>query len=735
MSFFLELKRRNVFRVAAAYLVAGWLLTEVFTTILPTVGAPAWMSRAVVLVFALGFLPTVIVAWVYQITPEGIRRQSIVDDDDSLSARRGRRLEFLTLAVVVTGILFLAVFGSQRESVDSVDSVAEVPPMSIAVLPFVNMSDSQDNEYFSDGLTETLLHMLAQVPGLKVAARTSSFSFKNKNLPIGEIATALGVAHILEGSVQRSGDRVRITAQLIRSRDQFHVWSANYDRTLDDIFAIQDEIAGDVGAAMSKSILGVAPAAGESARSTEYTDAYDLYLQALQQRSTFSHWGLRAEQDLLKGALAVDPDFIDAKLALAYNYLRQSETGLMEESLALRQMLATAEQVLLVRPQDPDARAIRLFIDSSLQTSDVTAGKVNAAIAGLREIVAEHPDKLDARFLLVRRLSNVRDFGGVETLLNEALKTDPLNPAILYRLGVMHANLSDSSQAIAYMQRSLDIEPRQPNAHSIMSSLSQVAGDGVGAVRHMLKSIEYDPTDHELSAELAQFLYELGLIEEADDFRKRVLSIAPTSSAAYEVNMLRALAVGDDDALYQTAREAIRIDVSNRRDAYVDAVHNLLSVAIRRGVIEEELAFIEQSSPGIFAYDSAAPSLKSWAAQFAAMDAWFVARPKAELLERLAYIERMAAEYGFSIDDNPALKVSVLALLGKSAEAIELALDQVFVDSVLRHPSWQERFEHAQYAEIVSDSRVQRALGKWSVERTKVRKNVAEFLQTARVET
>ena len=250
MSFFVELKRRNVFRVAAAYLVAGWLVTEVLTTLLPTLGAPDWVSRAVVLVFALGLLPTVVLAWVYQITPAGIRRQSEVDSEGSLAARRGRRLEVLTVVAVVFGILFLAVTGSQRDEDSGVVPIDSVPPMSIAVLPFVNMSDSKDNEYFSDGLTETLLHMLAQYPDLKVAARTSSFAFKNRNLPIGEIAAALGVAHVLEGSVQRAGDRVRITAQLIRSRDQFHVWSANYDRTVDDIFAIQDEIAAEVGTAL-----------------------------------------------------------------------------------------------------------------------------------------------------------------------------------------------------------------------------------------------------------------------------------------------------------------------------------------------------------------------------------------------------------------------------------------------------------------------------------------------------
>ena len=172
------------------------------------------------------------------------------------------------------------------------------------------MSNDKDNEYFSDGLTETLLHMLAQVPELKVAARTSSFAFKGQSLNIREIAAALGVAHVLEGSVQRQGDRVRITAQLIRASDGFHVWSESYDRTLDDIFGIQDEIATRVGDALSASLLGVDGERQLAGVQTTNPDAYDLYMQARKARQTFSFGGLRAAEDLLKGALLIDPDFL-----------------------------------------------------------------------------------------------------------------------------------------------------------------------------------------------------------------------------------------------------------------------------------------------------------------------------------------------------------------------------------------------------------------------------------------
>ena len=230
MSFVAELRRRNVFRVAAAYLVVGWLLTEVLTTILPTLGSPEWIARAVILIFAFGFIPTVIFSWFFEVTPDGIKRDHEVDHGDPENAAARKKIDHAVVASIIALIVLVGLFSAQRITDDGDASPIEVSTASGAVLPFVNMSNDTDNEYFSDGLTETLLHMLAQIPDLKVAARTSSFAFKGRNMSIRDIAAALDVAHVLEGSVQRAGDDVRITAQLIRASDGFHVWSENYDR-------------------------------------------------------------------------------------------------------------------------------------------------------------------------------------------------------------------------------------------------------------------------------------------------------------------------------------------------------------------------------------------------------------------------------------------------------------------------------------------------------------------------
>ena len=186
MSLIVELKRRNVFRVAAAYLVVGWLLTEVLTTILPTLGAPEWTSRAVILIFAFGFIPAVVLSWVYEVTPDGIKRETEVVRDESITDSTAKKLDYVTIAAVIGIIIFVAAFSAKQaeDEASPADRVMVerelISDASVAVLPFVNMSNDEDNEYFSDGLTETLLHMLAQVPDLKVAARTSSFSFKNQ---------------------------------------------------------------------------------------------------------------------------------------------------------------------------------------------------------------------------------------------------------------------------------------------------------------------------------------------------------------------------------------------------------------------------------------------------------------------------------------------------------------------------------------------------------------------------
>ncbi|MDH3531338.1 MAG: hypothetical protein OEO82_00335 [Gammaproteobacteria bacterium] len=728
MSLITELKRRSVFRVAAAYLVVGWLLTEVLTTILPTLGAPDWVSKAVILVFAFGFIPAVVFSWVYELTPEGIKREHEVDRDASVTQMTGRKLHYVTVSAVVLLVLFLAFF-SARQSIDQApDIVPTVSTASVAVLPFENMSNDRDNDYFSDGLTETLLHMLSQVPDLKVAARTSSFAFKNQSKTIGEIAAALEVAHVLEGSVQRVGDRVRITAQLIRASDGFHVWSESYDRTLDDIFAIQDEIAGRVGTALSVSLLGNDGGSKLAGVRTSSPDAYDLYLKARSERATYSYGGLQAAEDLLKGALTVDPNFVDAKTELADIYIAQVETGLMEEREALAEITAITDQVLAVDEGNIEARATRLFVETMVLSKEGSPQMMFDAIRKFEDMVVEAPGELQPRLLLTRLYQGVQQFESALPMLLGALNRDPFNPRIHYELGSIYAALERPGEARAALKKSLEIEPVQPNAYAILASLSLREGDGLDYLQQFLKAVAVDPKDHELPGIVAAFLYELGLIEEGDDFRDRVVAIAPTSEIAYQIELLRAINTGDEAAAVASARRAIEDDINDRRFSYGNAVQHLLRVAASNGTVAEETAYLERHAPGILDIESESTPLKYRFAQFAAFDAWYTVLPHDELLRRLNHLWEIAKTFGVDPLEDPGTHLAVLALQGKVDEAIELALAEVFSEPVTMNQDWRRRFAQAQYAEILADARVRAALERWENDEKQLRQKVRNYL-------
>jgi TolB-like protein len=298
-----ELRRRNVFRVAAAYLAGAWLLIQIIEVLFPIFDLGDATMRLIVILLAVGFVPAVIIAWVFEWTPGGIRRESEAIAADAPADRKATKsLDRIIMVVLALALGLFSfdrfVLAPEREAALVEDArqagakkaleevrakAAEIPHASVAVLPFFNIGGDEDNEYFSDGLTETVLHMLAQLPDLKVSARTSAFAFKDKDVDVRTIAVALGVAHVLEGSVQRAGDRVRVTAQLIRADDGFHVWSQNYDRTLDDIFAIQDEISTDVAAELGSSLLA-GQYGGIQGVDTKSFSAYDLFLKALERR-------------------------------------------------------------------------------------------------------------------------------------------------------------------------------------------------------------------------------------------------------------------------------------------------------------------------------------------------------------------------------------------------------------------------------------------------------------------
>ena len=253
MSFIAELKRRNVVRVGIAYAVIGWFLAQVAEFAFENFDAPPWVLKSFVVMLVLGLPIALFFAWAFELTPEGVKREQDVDRSKSITPTTGRKLNFVIIGALA---LALAYFVWERQAdVSPVEpaaqaNVASDTEVSIAVLPFVNMSSDPENEYFADGLSEELLNQLAQIPNLLVAGRTSSFSFKGKNEDLRVIGATLDVANVLEGSVRRQGNNVRVTAQLIRVTEGFHLWSNTYDRTMDDVFVIQDDISSNVATAM-----------------------------------------------------------------------------------------------------------------------------------------------------------------------------------------------------------------------------------------------------------------------------------------------------------------------------------------------------------------------------------------------------------------------------------------------------------------------------------------------------
>jgi TolB-like protein/thioredoxin-like negative regulator of GroEL len=721
MSFAAELRRRNVFRVAAAYLVVGWLLTEVLTTILPALGAPEWSERAVIYIFVLGFIPAVVLAWFFELTPDGIKRDEDVAGDTSTRARRHRLVDYVTLAGIALIIVFVALL-SARQGLDDVDTA------SVAVLPFVNMSNDEDNEYFSDGLTETLLHMLAQVPDLKVAARTSSFAFKDRNLSVREIAAVLGVAYILEGSVQRAGERVRITAQLVRASDESHVWSNVYERQIDDIFGIQDEIAERVGFALSESLLGSGYQPRGGVR-TSNADAYDLYLQARKESQTFSYGGLTAAEDLLKGALLIDPDFLEAKTELAMSYISQWETGLMDRREAISRVSAIADQVLAEHPDDVVARSAKIYVETMEQALQGDFRTVPEAIEELESLVAKAPDNFQVRTLLIRSYVDTKQDENALPVLEAALKRDPFNPRIHYEMGTLYLRLDRPEEARVALEKSLEIEPMQPNAYTQLAHIARMDGDGVGFVENFLKAMEVDPRDHELPGMLAQFLYQIDLVEEGDDFRNRVMNIAPTSESAYRIELLRALASDDAAAAEGTARSTIENGIEERVHAFGGAIEYLLRAAIANDSVDAELAWLDEQVPALLDVDAEIVPGKFRMAQGIALDAWYISLPREETRRRLDVLLEATRAMGFDAIKDPMTHVRILAVRGEIQEAIRVALDDVFSRSVATSLGWKEAFSQPLYAEIVADPRVQVAMQQWEQEEAAIRGNVSAYLQ------
>ena len=463
--FIYELKRRNVIRMAGLYLVGAWLITQVSATVLPLFHAPDWLPRGIVIALIIGFIPAMVFAWIFELTPDGLKRDSEIPVEQSIAPQTARKME---RSILLLFAIALAFFGFDKfylapkreaalvettsktvvaKTVASIDAEKnKINPRSIAVLPFDDLSPSKDQEYFSDGMAEEILNVLVKAESLNVASRTSSFQFKGREIGIPEIAKQLKVRHILEGSVRKAGSTVRITAQLIDTQTDRHLWSETFDRplTADNVFTIQDEIANAIVKALGQSMTIGSDAKLKVAPMTDNLSAYELFLQA---RPLFAaRYDLDKADMLLTRAIEQDPNFANAW-----------------EMRAALQFLMVDYGYSSTKPAEVEQRALE-FANRALAINPNSA----TAIAVIAQLKRNASDELRER----------GDFTAIIAAYKRALAIDPKNTSAMNWLGNTYRNLGDMTSALAMYSRCAQIDPFYvPCLGNQISALSDLSRD------------------------------------------------------------------------------------------------------------------------------------------------------------------------------------------------------------------------------------------------------------------
>jgi TolB-like protein/DNA-binding winged helix-turn-helix (wHTH) protein/Flp pilus assembly protein TadD len=501
-SFFAELQRRDVFRVALAYMAAAWLLLQVLDLVLDAVSAPDWVMKVFLLVTVVGFPIALTLAWIYELTPEGIRTDTGKKGRRPWALQKRQKLNRVIVSVLVAAVTFLLIdkFMLRTDEITSISAKGN----TVAVIPFAVMSGGRDEQYYGDSISEVLIHQLAQVPGLQVTARTSSFAYKGKNLDVRIIGEELGVAAILEGSVQRADGEVRVSAQLIDTSTGLHLWSQKFDRPDKDIFAIQDEIAEHVATLLADSLI---PGRVELARhgiGTANLEAYDEYLKGLQQLRIASFESLPRAIEYFTRALQLDSGFNEARLKLVETYNAQNYIFQIDYAeLAVRNQSIPRE----ILARDPNsARAMNYLAKSDFSLHFPTgSGEAERLWTRALEIAPRDPVILwNFAYYLAW---NDRPEEAIAALEN-ALKVDPYSPRAL---------ASAARQGYPeHASKLREVAPNNPQGWSIAGELALRDGDLAGALEYFLIAEKKSPRDPEFSAMVAIILLTAGLHEEAE---------------------------------------------------------------------------------------------------------------------------------------------------------------------------------------------------------------------------
>src|SRR5437870_4407955 len=541
-NFFAELKRRNVYKVAVAYIIAGWAVSQGIAQVFPVFDVPNWVIRLIVLFIIIGLPIALVLAWMFELTPQGIMRTEAADAMPQAARPKKHVWIYVVVigAAISIGLFFLGRYTAGNKTAAATPN--ELPAKSIAVLPFVDLSPAKDQEYFCDGISEEILDALAKVEGLRVVARTSSFSFKAKNADVAEIAQKLNVQNILEGSLRREGNRIRITAQLVNAHDGFHIWSDTFERELGGVFAVQDEITRSIVDAL-KIKLAVTP----PPRARQNTEAYDLYLQGLYLSNKSDEENLRKSLNLFQRALDKDPTLSRAWVGIAKVWFWLADAYL-KPLQAYQAVESAATKALELNENDAEAHAYLSEAKRVLRWDWKTGERE------LQRAVEIDPNSAMAHLLFAHHRLCSGDLAGGQIELDEANRLDPLSHIITDHQAILFLYSDRLDGAVAAAKRTLTLDPNYNYLEPTLARVYREQGKLEDALALYLKAQQ---GTHEPNAGLAIAYARLGRITEAQRMLQQLIDKANRGYVAGEQIACVFVALDNHDEAFRWLNRAV----------------------------------------------------------------------------------------------------------------------------------------------------------------------------------
>jgi TolB-like protein/Tfp pilus assembly protein PilF len=552
-SFFAELKRRNVYKVAVAYAIVGWLLVQVATQVFPFFEIPNWAVRLIVLAIIIGFPIALVIAWAFELTPQGLKR---TEDVDPVAQARTKSHAWIYVAIVAAvlsvGLFMLGRYGFRNTN----SSTSELPAKSIAVLPFDNLSEDKSNAFFAEGVQDEILTRLAKVADLKVIARTSTQKFKSAPANLPDIAKQLGVLNILEGSVQKVNDQVRVNVQLINALTNAHLWADIYDRKLTDIFAVESDIAKTIADTLQAKLTGSELTAIAKAP-TGNKEAYELYLKGR------FFWNKRTGADLLKGieyfnaAIAKDPNYALAYVGLADSYKLLSAYGAASPQASIPQAKAAAKKALELDNMLAEAHT---SFGSILGSYDF---EFDRAIAEYERAIQLNPNYATAHHWFgCGPLMALALFDRAIAEGKRAIELDPLSMINNADLGWVYFCARRYDDAIAQIRKTLELDSKAYLPCYYLGQALQLKGQLPEAIASYRRSVELDD-DPEALAFLGQAYARNGQKDEAQKILARLTEEAKSRYVSAYSFALMFIALGDKDRAIDAMERAYREGAGN----------------------------------------------------------------------------------------------------------------------------------------------------------------------------